>query len=129
MPTSPSRLAYVDCFNIYDQALEANKGIRIRFPEFGDAMNFRLRLHAARAIDRKDNKEIYADDHKYHGRSIYDVIKATVKNIKGKFYVYLEKLDGNNLEVEPIEDEEAIVGLAMAEPLVAPPTPKVERRF
>jgi hypothetical protein len=124
MSTSPSRLSYADCFNIYDQALEADRGIRIKFLEHGDAMNFRVRLHTARAIDRKDNKEIYADGERLHGRSIYDVIRATVRNIEGGFYIYLEKMDGNNLEVESLDEPEA-------EPAIgeAPPAPAVDRRI
>lgn len=106
MSTSPSRLHYADCFSVYDQAIEADKGIRIRFPDFGAAMNYRVRLHTARAIDRKDNKEIYPDGEKLHGRSIYDPIRCVVKNLDGTFYLYLEKMDGANLEVESLDEPE-----------------------
>lgn len=122
MPAPTSRLAYTDCFSVYDQALEADRGVRIKFVEYGDAMNYRLRLHYARSLDRKDNKQIYEPGDKLYGRSVYDVIRVVIKNIEGAFYLYLEKMDGSNLEVEPIEDE------PVPEMAEAMPVPKIDRR-
>lgn len=123
MPASTSRLAYEDCFNVYEQALDADKGVRIKFSDYGDAMNFRTRLHYARTIERKDNKEIYAVGERLHGRSVYDVIRCTIRNIEGSFYIYLEKLA--TPEVESIEDE------PVPEPVEeeAKPTPAIDRRL
>ena len=44
MVTSTSRLAYGDCFDLLEQAINDQKGIQIKFGSYDDAFNFRLPL-------------------------------------------------------------------------------------
>ncbi len=105
MALPDSRLAYEDCFKILERALESTKGIRVRFADRGTALRFRTRLHYARNIDRSDNRQNFERGHPMFGKSLYDVItvRDPVKDDK-TIWLYIEKLDGNELEIEELED-------------------------
>jgi len=104
---STSRLAFNDCYDIFDQALADPSGIRVAFESEGAARHFRLRLHQARKIDRQDNAKIYGVDHPMFGRSAYDPIQAMLRQVEGVWYVYLKPLlDAGALKVESLEGME-----------------------
>lgn len=106
MANSSSRLAFDDCFKLFDRANAARKGIMVRRNSRGDAINLRTRLHTARDIDRRDNAAVYDQDHPLYWRSIYDdIICKIVQNETGTWLV-LEKLSGRVFEIYEIEDEE-----------------------
>lgn len=104
MSTSTSRLSFQDCFDLLDQAIADPKGVRVKFAENGDAWQFRLRIHAARKLDRKANAETYAEDHAMYGRSAYDVITARIITDSNGIWLYLKKLDIKDLQVESLSD-------------------------
>lgn len=105
MAISNSRFSYGDCFDLMDKALADDKGIRIKFEAYGEALHFRLRLHTARRIDRKDNLEVYPADHAMHGKSPYDPIIMKIKGSSdGKWWLRLEKVDAREFEVESLSD-------------------------
>lgn len=108
MVTSSSRLAYNDVFPLLDKALAEPKGIRLRFASQELAWHFRLRLHTARRIDRKDNQMIYPDlEHPMHGRSIYDDIAARIRpDGEEGVWLYLEKISAREFEVESLSEVE-----------------------
>lgn len=103
LPTS--RLSYGDCFEVYDKCLESARGIRIRMPDRDVAWFFRMRLHMARSIDRKENKAIYEKGEPMHGCSLYDPIAIRIRTIGDECWVYLEPITSINLEIEPIEGD------------------------
>lgn len=105
MTTTNSRLAYVDCYDVFDRALSQEKGIRIKFSNADDAWRFRFRLNTARRVDRQDNRMTYEEDHPMHGRSAYDVLTVRIRQEKGFFYVRLEKIDAIKYNVEGLEGE------------------------
>jgi hypothetical protein len=106
MAISNSRFSYGDCYDLMDKALADPKGIRIKFSSWGDALHFRLRLHTARRIDRKDNLEVFPADHAMHGKSPYDPLimrlKATQDNTT---WLRLEKVDAREFEVESLAED------------------------
>mgnify|MGYP001604604296 CR=1 FL=1 len=108
MATSQSRLSYSDCYEVLDKAIANQKGIRVQVDDFGAGNNYRLRLHQARAIDRKDNRETFPEGHKLHGRSVYDQLVVRIKEIKGKWWMYLERFSTANLNIEPLGEEYVI---------------------
>ena len=108
MATSTSRLAYNDCFDVLDEALANKKGIRVEVPDWNTGNYYRLRLHSARAIDRKDNKETYPDDHKLYGRSIYDQLVVRLREEGKKWWMYIERFSTENLNIEPLGEENVI---------------------
>lgn len=116
MVTSTSRLAYSDCFDHFERALADEKGTRIKVGSFGDAMYLRTRLHAARSIEREENKRVYDPDHMLYGRSIYDVLVCRISifdennqltskdNPTGTAWLYIEKKLAGDLEVESLSE-------------------------
>lgn len=108
MSASTSRLSYQDAYDILDRAVANEKGIRVHVPDFGAGNNLRLRLHQARKIDREDNRDTYPEDHKLHGRSVYDPLVARLKQGHGKWWLYLEKMSAESLTIEPLGEENVI---------------------
>lgn len=92
MPLSNSRLSYQDCFNIFDAALEDERGVRIQCSDQDKATFLRMRMHNARKIDRKDNAEIYPEGEPMHGQSIYDKLAIRIRHVEGKVWLYVEQI-------------------------------------
>lgn len=122
-----SHLSYVDCYNMLNSALDNERGVRIRVDLHGSANFLRMRLHMARTIDRRRNKEIYTDPaHALHGASMYDGLMVRIKPDGDKYWVYIEKVASFTMEVEALGPDL---------PALAPPTrlqlepPKVDEDF
>ena len=90
MTVTDARLAYRDCYEVMQKALDDPKGARIEFPSKGEAINYRLRLNKARALDRRLNREAYPLDHHMSGQSEFDVLRMKVIQAEETFFVYLE---------------------------------------
>jgi len=82
MVTSMSRLAYQAEYDLLDQAIESERGVQRLFhgeeEGRGNAMNFRVRLHTARDVDRRENRKLYPPEDPMHGQTLYAQI--TVRN-------------------------------------------------
>ncbi len=109
MTTSNSRLAYDDIFELLDRADADGQGVRIKFDKRetvienrGEATQFRVRIHTARQIDRSDNARSYPREHPLHGRSKYDLFRASIRTENGEVYLYLEKRTLNGLDIEDL---------------------------
>ncbi len=94
MTTSKSRLAFQDCITIFEKALEDDFGCRVRMKDRNSAFHYRLRLHAARQIDRDDNKYVYREqeDHQLYGRSVFDQLICKIRFYEGAWWVYVQKM-------------------------------------
>lgn len=101
MPTS--RLAYYDCYEILDKAIDSPRGIRLRFATEGAARHFRTRLHKARQINRLDNAETYDPSHALHGRSEYDPLTVKLRPNGEGWVLEIEPLN-TSMEIEEIEE-------------------------
>lgn len=109
MPTSNSRLAFGDCYEILNMAMDDDQGARVKVPSLGDATHLRTRLHTARRIDREENAKTYEDkEHPMHGRSMYDKIVVRIKQLNGSVYLYLEKIASLTDDAEPLSEVLAI---------------------
>lgn len=104
MVASNSRLAYADCFGILEQAIADSKGIRVRFASVEQAKLFRLRLHNARKIDRKENTVIHGEDHQMAGKSIYDGLVMRIRSDRDQCWLRVEKLDAMVYDVESLSE-------------------------
>ncbi len=106
MPTSTSRLSYNDCFDYFDQALQDPVGLAVGFEFSGDARQFRLRMNAARALDREENAATYADNtaHPLYGRSQYDELQLKLRQANGRTYIVIERNSVKVLEVIPLSE-------------------------
>lgn len=110
MPVSNSRLSYSDCFTLFDKALEDTKGARFQVSEgkhHGDAWQFRLRMHQARAIDRKDNRELYQLGDPLYGHSVYDPLIIQIKtDTEGKYWIYVKHTEIDADQIEALSELE-----------------------
>lgn len=129
MAISNSRFSYGDCYDLMDKALADPKGIRIKFNSWGDALHFRLRLHTARRIDRKDNLDVFPAEHAMHGKSPYDpLIMRLKRTADGEVtWLRLEKVDAREFEVESLTDGDTEPELELKPiPVYKPPTGMME---
>lgn len=102
MTVSTSLLAYQDCTAIMDQALADEKGARYKVSDVDEASHQRMRIHYARKLHRDENAKTYEPGHPMHGRSEYDALTCRIKNVDGSIYIYLERTDTVQTEVEPL---------------------------
>lgn len=125
MTLSNSRLSYDDCFEVMDRAIQDPKGVRVKCPTYEKAITFRVRLHKARALDRKRNGDLYEPDHPMSNVSIYDKLVVRIRRQGEVYWVYIEQNSIEGLEVEllsdlELEDEALLPGPPEALRLPAP---------
>lgn len=105
MALSNSILAYTDCKEFLERALDAERGVRIPFRLEREAEHWRMRCNQFRSLDRKANKQIHELGTPMHGQSEYDTITMTIKfSPDGYHWVYAQKRTVPN-GIEDIPDE------------------------
>lgn len=107
MALSTSPLAYAQCYEVLDQALNDPSGARLPVRTYQDGEYLRARLHQARAIDRKSSEKAYKPGDALYGQSIYDKLVVRIKDLEGQVYVYVEQVDNQMPEVELLSQVEA----------------------
>lgn len=108
MPIPTNRMSYKDIYDVYDAALDDPKGIRLAFSNLGDAKNYQMRMHNARAIDRRENKKTFPEGDPMHGQSTYDILQVRIRHGEdGTVFLYVEPKDKNAPEIEPLSEIEA----------------------
>ena len=100
LPTS--LLSYQDCTELLDSAIADDFGIRYKVADYDEAMHEQSRIHMCRKLHREANKTIYEEGDPLYGRSIYDAIVVRIKNLDGKFFLYLERNDKVRGTIEPL---------------------------
>ena len=106
MALSNSRLAFKDCYDLFDQALSDPKGLKVRFNKHSDAWHFRHRMHQARKLDRRDNKTVFAEGHPMYGMSNFDKITIRVEKDEQGFWLRLTKIDAQAFETVSLTEED-----------------------
>jgi hypothetical protein len=108
MSLPDSVLAYGDCKDFLERALEAERGARMIFRTSKDAEYWRMRCNQFRKLDRKQNRMVFEPGHKMHGHSEYDIITMTVKySPDGYYWVYAQKMVLEPGRVEEIPEDES----------------------
>ena len=129
MALPKSSLAYTDCYEVYERAMESvegeGPGVRVRLASWSDANYFRMRMNNARAINRQDNGEVYSPGDPLYKRSVWDALMVTIKQVDNEFYVYVEP---HGIDVETIEEipEGEVENVVTEKPEVPPPVGRVE---
>lgn len=101
MSISTSRLAYADCREFLDRALEDPKGARLWVGTEDKAIFFRMRCNQARQIERAESARLYPRDDPKWGVCAYDILTLRLKSdVNDEWYVYAEK---SNLDLDAIE--------------------------
>ncbi len=109
MTFSASRLAFADCFKLFDDAVASEKGIKFRVKNRRHAYHYRNRLNHARRLDRRDNLDTYTDlSHPLHGRSVYDGL-TVVMHFDSSWWLMIEKVEGREFDVQPLTGDEGNV--------------------
>lgn len=110
MTTSTSRLAFTDCEDIFQKAMEDSVGIRVMFETEGKARHFIGRMHRFRELDRQDNAANYEKGSPMHGKSTYDQCvvrlprKETFANGDVGWWVHIEKMTIENMIIESLSE-------------------------
>jgi len=105
MSLSNSRLAYTDCYELLDKALDEPRGIRVEVPDLNAATYLRMRIQHARAINRAENEKTFPDPaDPLHGRSVYDIFVVRIEDAGDHAWVYLDKQKVELGKVESIPE-------------------------
>jgi hypothetical protein len=108
MALSNSILAYADCSEFLERALDAERGARIPFLAETEARYWRMRCNQFRTLHREQNRQIHEIGTKMHGVSEYDELTMTIKQSSdGYFWVYAQKRTIRAGDIEEIPIEEA----------------------
>lgn len=124
MSISTSRLSYLDCYAVYDKAVADEEGVRVLMPDLDKATHFRMRMHTARKINRKDNADVYEVGHPMHAASEYDPFVIRLRPASnGSWWVYVQhqKIDLN--EVQPLSQVQELLPSPRQEMIEAKPAP------
>ena len=78
MPSSQALASYDDVRAFMDRALDSERGVRIPVKDRNRAIHLRQRSYALRKLDRDISREVYPDEDKRHGRSVYDCLVITI---------------------------------------------------
>lgn len=107
MATPVSRLAYAECYEVLDRALESERGIIRLFFDKGQAMNFRTRVQKARDYDRKQSMLIYQPTDPLYGQTIYAALTIRMPAYdkeRERWMVRIEKNLVSDMEIEEIPE-------------------------
>jgi len=101
MSLSNSPLAYADCYDFMDRAINDPIGARVAISTENAAVHMRMRCHQARNINRTENSKTYPNsNHPLNGKSPYDVLVLKIKEENERVYLYAERYD---MEIDGIE--------------------------
>lgn len=129
MPLPKSRLAYLDCFEIYEKAEASATGVRVRMADENAAVYFRMRMNNARAIDRRDNEDTYKPGEPLYKASTWDALMVTIKKVDDDYYVYVEPhgVKPEAVEVIPADGEEVVENIVTDKREPAPPVGEAQQ--
>lgn len=102
MTVSTSKAAYEDCYDLFDQALKAEKGIRVNRPTKGQATQLYTRLHYARKLLRAESREMNKPGDPAFDTSPYDSFIVRKAYTDDEWWIYIEPRDARNDWVESL---------------------------
>lgn len=124
-----SLMAYQDCIELFDSAIEDATGVRLKVNDYDHAIHQRSRLHYCRKLHREENARIYDESNVMFGKSPYDAIVVRIKKVDEDFYLYLERNDKVRGEIESLSEIEAAPKIEIETELDSDmDTPRVARR-
>jgi len=107
MGFSNSVFSYEDIRQLFDKALTAERGLRVKLAKEGAAHNLRQRMSYYRQLDRRENKKIYQPDDPMWGRSAYDALilkitPAESEDTENEVYLDIVKATADNYKTEEL---------------------------
>lgn len=123
MTLPKTAIAYADCYELMEQALDHPRGTRVPMPSWDSATFYRMRMNQARVVQREDNKKMYTEDHILYGASVFDRLAFRIREHDDQVWIYIEPYQSLTASAEPITEEM----LALPSPVrAALPAPKGE---
>lgn len=120
MPLPKSIHAYNDCKEIYERAMDSvlaeGPGVRVRQPDWDAANYLRMRMNNARAINRRDNQDIYEPGDPLYKASEWDTLMVTIKKVGEEFYLYVEPHGIDTSSIEAIPEGEVATRVVVEKP-------------
>jgi hypothetical protein len=110
--TPLSKLAYADCYELLDRAMESERGIQRLFVDKGEAMNYRMRLQKARDEDRKQSRLVYQPGDPLYNTTEYAALTVRMPSLdheRQRWVVRIEKRLVGEMEIEEIPPPEILV--------------------
>lgn len=103
--------AYQDCFDHFERAKnsKSGKGTRILCTSYKAAAQFQMRMHQARAIDRRESKRLYEQADPRWGKSEFDSLKVCIRPAAdpeadgGTHWIYIIPWVSEYVTVEELE--------------------------
>ncbi len=108
MALSESIAAYEDCYDTYERAMKAPKGIRVLFDNKKAASYFRIRMNQARVLQRREAMRQYERTDPRYGKSEFDKFRIKIveaAEATGEWWVYVDPF-GQAEEIQTIEELE-----------------------
>jgi len=105
MALSDAMAAYDDCYEYFDRAIAAEKGIRILVADESAAYHLRLRINKARVLQREESRRIYPPTDPRYGKSENDRFRITMHPTAegdGGYWVYIEPWAQTISEIEEL---------------------------
>lgn len=111
MPLPASLHAYQEEMDAFAKAATTPLGIRVPRANESQARHFLHRLNKARVLDRESNARVLGKDSPLWNRSEYDVMSCIIRQVDGRWWVYIiqnppELLDYEVLEYGPPDPPE-----------------------
>lgn len=101
--------AYLDCYRLYEAAVNSGKTARAHFTTRDQASYFQLRMHKARAIQRAESRRIFPKDSPLYDKSEFDAYQCVVReDTDGEWWVMVQLHGIQNLHIEIVDDDEAL---------------------
>lgn len=104
MSWSKSPLAFNDVKGLFEQALMADKGIKVTLTSHAQAVALRARFNYFRKYDRECNRTIYSPENPMHQRSVYDILVLRIppKDAEDANVLYIEHRKESDYNVETL---------------------------
>lgn len=85
--------AFEDCLGLYERALADKVGARACFGTYEEAKLMQLRMHQARALERRQTLRLYPASDLRHGKSEFDCLRCRVlgPDEDGDWWVYVDR--------------------------------------
>jgi len=91
MPLSNQVAAYKDCYELFDAAVNNEKGARALIGDHNKALMFRMRMNHSRVLLRDQSKRAYDRTHSLWGTCEYDAFIVRIKeDEEGQWWAYVE---------------------------------------
>lgn len=89
MALSKSKISYETEYEVLDQALDSPAGLGVPVLSRSEGHAYQNRLNYARQLDRDESLERLTAADPMFGKSVYDVLTTSLKQVEGKWWVYI----------------------------------------